>query len=69
MSRKISSVAFDPVVLQMLDAKIGHASRSAWIRGAMRLRLVLEQMIEDDEPVTDAKVRQALGIIESPVIA
>jgi metal-responsive CopG/Arc/MetJ family transcriptional regulator len=58
----------DDVVAE-IDAKIGRGSRSEWIRGAMRLRLVLEQMVADDEPVTDAKVRQALMLVESPVIA
>ena len=40
--QKVVGIALDKDVVAEVDRKIGHASRSAWIREAMRLRLMIE---------------------------
>lgn len=66
---KVYSAVLETDVVADVDKLVSENQRSNWIRGAMRLRLVLEDLVADDTPITDAMIRQALGLIESPVIA
>ena len=64
-----TQVMLETDIVAQVDAKVTERQRSDWVRGAMRLRLVLEDAIENDDAITDEMIRQALGIIESVVIA
>lgn len=59
-----TGVAVDPKIVAQVDAKIGRGSRSAWIRGAMRLRLAVEDHIAKGGGVT-GWMKTALAAIET----
>lgn len=62
MNQKIVGVVLDEDVVAEVDTKIGRASRSAWIRQAMQLRLMIEGAANAHEHPSGQWAREILAI-------